>query len=274
MKSKIKEPGIYYDVSYEEYDKIEAFRSTDLKTACIHGLKAFRRNELQKRPPSYALDFGRAMHACMERGERPFIIQATEVTPYCKSWTALQKNNPDAIIVKPGDLELIQELVKALAAHPRSGAMVESTEYTEVTLLWKCPVTGEMIKSRIDSLCSLTSATDWKTTDNVQEINIRRAIAKFGYDIQQAMIRDGLHQLGESHRREFYNVFIEKERVMPDIAIYQFNTAELNDGSRKYREAIEAIKKAREANEWPGLHSNVITGLEGFDDSFSFGGAA
>ena len=267
------EPGIYPDLSYEEYDAIDAFRSGELRTACLDGLRAFKRKRMKPEGKKYAFDFGRAFHAQMEPGI-PDIIEGPTKTEYTKEWNALQRKNPNAIIIKQGELAMIEAMRMAVSEHPKAKNLYEGVE-TEVTIVWVCPVTKQKLKARIDTTCE-TAVVDWKSANDVHPRKIHYAIRDCGYNIQAAMIRDGLHTLGESQRYHtgIFNVFVEKEAVLPDVVVYQYKPAELTEASERYRNAITAIMQAHATNMWPGIHDEILE-TDRFDEEFeSFGEVA
>ncbi|WP_309387474.1 PD-(D/E)XK nuclease-like domain-containing protein [Cerasicoccus frondis] len=266
------EPGIYPNLTYEEYDAIDAFRSGELRTACLHGLRAYKRKRMKPEGKKYCFDFGRAFHAQMEPGI-PDIIEGPK-TPYSKEWNTLQRKNPEATIIKQGELALVEAMRRAVSEHPSARSLYEGVE-TEVTIVWICPATKQKLKARIDQTCQ-TAVVDWKTARDVHPRKIRYEIRDKGYDIQAAMIRDGLSALGMSERYHsgIFNVFVEKETVLPDVVVYKYKPAELSDASERYRNAITAILQAQATGFWPGIHDEILE-TDRFDEEFeSFGEVA
>ncbi|MEO0797456.1 MAG: PD-(D/E)XK nuclease-like domain-containing protein [Verrucomicrobiota bacterium] len=258
-------PGIYYDMPYSDYHQIIAFRSSELREAA-KSLLHYKRYVEQRREPSYALDFGKAFHVTLEKNPTEIIKAGPTKTAYTQKWLKAMEAEPETVFIQESDIEMVRAMQRGVLAHEVGNNLYHGAEHDEVVIVWVCAETGVRLKCRIDALTCETAAVDWKTTGALKLRALKYAIRDYGYDIQMAMIRDGLHAHKLSHRREFYNCFVEKTEHLPDVAVYEFEIAELNQATARYRQAIRDIEEARRTDYWPGICPSTFKSEEYGED--------
>ena len=247
------EPGIYFNMSFEDYLAIPALQSTTIKRLCMsqspeEGAMDFWANswmsplkdeEEEKKEPAHFLD-GRAYHSRILEGKEVFYKQyapqyemekgmdvlktAKEITDYLRSAKVkgysgkkldelcmmLKEvpNAPPALhalemahknkhkgkdLVKASVVREIELASKMIEHHPHIKSWFIGGQ-PEVTVIWRCPNTGIMFKTRFDYM-KIGAPIDLKTFANQYGEPVGKCIGKtigrFKYYIQGALYMQG-----------------------------------------------------------------------------------
>ncbi len=100
--------------------------------------------------------------------------------------------------------EQLQCMQASLFANTRAKELIEGAVY-ESSYFWEDPHSGLMLKSRPDILQG-NIYVDLKTIEDASPENYQREMAKYGYHIQAAMVKDGVLKLEQQELLACINV--------------------------------------------------------------------
>lgn len=128
------------------------------------------------------------------------------------------------------------------------------TTHNEVTAIWR--EDDAWCRARFDRLCvddHCAEVWDWKTTDDVSDHAITRAIAEYGYHIQAAFYLRGLTAVMPAMRGRMSFIFVFGEKTAPySVRRVVLSPAALAQGARDVNTAIQLWQQCTATNEWPG----------------------
>jgi len=264
--------GIYRNVPFDIYEKIDALNSSKIRQAC-KSAKMYKRYLLQKEKEesktSEALEFGRAFALICEdpEGAKSKIQEGPTKTFGTKAWMEQLEANPEIIYVKPDALPMLDQMAEALYSHKYAGRYVgDECAENELTIVWRHVRTGRFLKGRID-IYSLNEVIDVKTT-TTKDINpdkLKWSIKDYRYDVQATMYFDGMAALG-AKPNGCSLFFVEKHEVLPDVVFRAFNPEEMQEARDDYNRALDRIIEGEETGYYAGYEDGVIVPLWGFDE--------
>lgn len=131
--------------------------------------------------------------------------------------------------------------------------------------IWDDPVTFMRCKCKLDWYDEETGTVyDLKTAVDASPDAFAKAVANFGYHIQQAFYMDGIRCLGYPAKRFVFcvqekpdnrNTFEAHPNLM---AFYELDSDDDEAGRDAYSSSIMAIQYALRNNDWPGYTNEVL----------------
>lgn len=242
--------GTYDDLSNEKYHGNKThFSSSNLKLAlrdvrkfykeCILGEKEFK--------DSPALRLGSYVHSLIlepDKTDDEFLVFMG--SSRSKAYKEAAEQNKDKIIIGNLDALLAKSMFnkfKETEAADKliSDGVAEKSIFTELE--------GIPIKVRCDWLRKDRKIVDVKTSSGSVGISgAIKAILNFDYDLSAALYVDAMNKITKKKDHEFYFVFIGKDPV--DVAIYKASEQMLENGRRKYKKALNIIKRGMETGSY------------------------
>lgn len=229
-------PGIYYDLSAEEYHADPALSSSGIKTLLKSPLKYWHSSPLnpdRKSEDSQAMKMGRAFHTMLLEPEK--FREEFSIKPNVQSTSA-------AGMVGEGDYKDIVNAVKVVREDKTIAPLIAGGN-PEVSIFWRDEETGIMCRVRFDYLRPRIGF-DYKTTTDVSRESLSYAIADYRYDLSASMYLEGLRQasLMDDNHLGFVLLFQEKK------APYQCEAVRLSDeilsrGHESFRNGLEIYKQ-------------------------------
>jgi hypothetical protein len=132
--------------------------------------------------------------------------------------------------------------------------------------IWKDPVTGLLCKCKVDWYDEKDGTVyDLKTAREGSPSAFAKAVANYGYHIQQAFYSDGIRALGKPVRRFVFCVqekpddrytFKADPRLM---SFYELSQEDDDAGRDAYASALSAIDFCITNDEWAGYTDDIIT---------------
>lgn len=266
------EPGIYYDISFEQYLAIDAISNTRLGQA-KQSPRHFKCNAGLDEKAKY-LVLGSLVHAGrlepLALAERyavmpPFEQDADNCTdagkPSTSKATRYYKDkvkqfveaNQDKQIVPSEWFAEMKAIVASLCADDRAYRLLSGAGQVEVTLVWVDEISGLLCKARMDRLCrSAMAFVDLKTCVDLE--SFPRSIARYGYARQMAHYQMGWAVLNGGELLEPWIVAAEKQ---PPYCVKSAPMCEeaLEVGYRERRELLDLIADCYAKDHWPGPES-------------------
>ncbi len=255
------EAGIYNDMTSEIYhgDKDSISRSS---------LMDFKRNKRKywakhldpNRPPAETKDswiFGTAFHTLILEPhlfEQNYFIMPKKVLKRDNEelFNVHKQAEKDAEttlkqVLSLSEYEKLLSMREAIFANERARKLVENAVY-EQSYFWRCEHSGLMLKARPD-ISHSNIIVDLKTIDEASESCIQRDTFKYGYNIQMAMIRDGVEILTGNRIGNFVLLCVEKTYPYC-IGIAILDLAVIEHAHIEYKNLLLDMKECRESNQW------------------------
>ena len=242
MKMNFKE-GVYEDLPFSEYNKIPAYRASDLKEAdrCVFTWK--NKNPINQSP---ALLEGRVQHTVFlehHNFDDEFVI-----SPKFDKRTKLGKQEFEDFQSSIGDRTAITQNLydtcmerREVVSHyiPKSEHKVELT----ICFMWN----GHPFKSRIDWYDG-EKPWDLKTCRDASPRGFRNAVNSFRYHMQGSLYVDAC-RAADLPANGF--AFLAQEKLHPyPYAVYELTPEALAYGQSKNEQALSVILHARQTDDF------------------------
>ena len=166
----------------------------------------------------------------------------------------------DLDIWKPSDWFKIHEMNHSINNHTSAKYLLKDAEGPrEATLVWTDTVagTGAHCKARMDRYVpEMKAVVDLKSAADASKDGFRRAITKYGYDIQAAWYTDGAIANG-LEVDGFIFVAIEKQ---PPYAIgtYLLKMDWIEAARADYIKLLEMYEKCKKEDKWPAYDDTIV----------------
>jgi hypothetical protein len=264
---KITKQGIYRGLSYEEYNSINALRSTYLKKHLLTPAHCLIQDE-----DSAALRFGIAAHAYTLEGPDVFASQyyvmneiPEPVGFMGKRWklTAEYQKQKKAHeeeaaltgkkIISEEDFNAIVTMKKNILLHPTAKLLMKKVE-PEVVCVVKDKETGLLYKVRLDIAPyeGMDVIPDYKTCEDASEFGFKRSIENYHYDFSMAMY---LEAASIAFKKEInLGLWIAAEKSKPHrVQVHEMGKNRLERASAKFHEALRAELACQKSGVWPAF---------------------
>jgi hypothetical protein len=260
----IVSPGLYPDIPFDAYQRIEGVNQSALKDARtpahIHEALTGEPDE-----PTAAMVLGSALHARLlemttaasliidgpinEKTGKPFGVDTNAYREFAAA-------NPGKIILSGDGRERLNGMADAVMRHSLARVVIEAAGDTELAMVWDDPATGVRCKARMDKIVKGTLAIDVKTTANASPEAWSRAVDDYGYHIQREFYGRGMDALGIGGTPF---VFLCVENVAPyGVVIYDIEPESLAVAKHHVDRALAMVKACQDAGEWPGYPETVV----------------
>lgn len=285
-------PGVYPNLTYEQYAAIPALRSSDLslfdETTPAHYLHAKEKPREDK--PHFAE--GRALHyAVLESHRFSELVRtrrmptAAELDCYSSTgkpgfWTAEQKALRDStyaqleaelegadVILDPDQMERVTAMADSLLKDRDFAELLEKDHQTELTIVWEDEDTGLLQKCRLDLwvpsegiYCELKSTRRLATVEQFS-----RDIYAYGYHRQCAHYLDGIEsQLGGARKVDPVILAVVEKSPPYLPAVRPLDMAALAVGRAEIQRIRQQYAICAQTNNWPGHDNSEAWGLPGW----------
>jgi len=129
---------------------------------------------------------------------------------------------------------------------------------SEKSIFWTDRETGVKCRLRADSLnpCAIL---DLKTIDDARPEKVLRQVVRMDYDLQAAMYTEGVREF-TGKTLPFVFVFVEDKKPH-GVWLYTAGQSVIDNGMRKFRRGLEAVKRLQDTDDWHG-YLGAMTTLE------------
>lgn len=219
----------------------------------LHGIQ-------HRKPPTEAMIMGTALHAAVlepEKFEAEFIGYSGTGTRASKEYKEFADIHAGKTILTRRDYERVlgmRDAVMSIPDYPLDNLI--STGEKEKTLQWVDEQTGLTCRIRPDLLLNF-ACFDLKKCVDARPHRFMWSARDMGYDLQAAMYLIGIKAtLGI----DVPFIFIAVEEEAPHgIKLYEAPPEMLDDGKRRFRFAMDTLKKCMDENQWPGYANPLDT---------------
>jgi hypothetical protein len=266
MKDNL-ELGLFENMTYDDYNAINAIRSTDVKAAS-RSMRYWQRSKQQK-DETEALSFGRLLHLMMNDEDTaldnvlaPLINERTGEaygfdTKAQKEHRSKVEKEGKVIMPEP-DIKMMKEMVKSAKSHPLFGSCITDDEdcKQEIVVVWE--EQGVPCKAMIDVINPF-ALVDWKSIhpEMCTSFGIDLAVRKFRYDIQMTFYNRGLRYHG-MEREHLILAFMEKHEVAPDFVMREIGLQEKAEAEETINFLLPQMAECLRTGYYSGLSDNEI----------------
>lgn len=276
--TKITEPGIYTDVTIEDYH-------SDRDWVSATGFKRAKKSMSEYRlyldgywddEKKSHFDFGNACELYLLDqkifNEKVAVAPVSEwlkevkeangklVSPKAsKHYKELEgefmeENKSKYIISDTGDESL--EIIQIISARCRNdewiSLLLNNVQYQN-SLYWIDKNTGVKVKTRPDmSQIKSNSLINIKTCSDASEESFSRDLAKYSYPLQGCVEISGAEATGLMDKVEHYFWLVLEKTAPFNVQLYEFDMGDVNVIMDEYHYTLRKIKKSQETNIWPG----------------------
>jgi hypothetical protein len=274
--------GIFKNVDFQEYQSIDAYNFSSIKIAKMKSKKHYLYNvqNFKEMKPTSSMILGSAIHKILlERDlfEKEYkvmseadvellvsikdLLNATDLKNIAKNGEKFIYNKRGGLyqkgkeyferrgysVITPIELGVLKSIQHNFNSHKFLRKLVNNCE-TELTIVWRDPTFGVMMKGRID-MYGLNIIADPKSTDSAGKYNFFRKIRNFRYDAQMAMYYDGMEIVTDKSPRAAMLIAIEtKEPNIVQPFLFNPNSVQFSSARKFYKEALQMAIEADEEN--------------------------
>lgn len=257
------EPGIYYDISHDDYHALEGYVSNSYLSRLDKCPAAAKVPQEQ----TEAMTFGIAFHAFILDG--PEIFEKTvAVLPEINRRTNAGKAEYEAFIeshkgcavISSDDLIAIKAMDTSVKAHPMASRLI-GVGKNEVSIFWNDPFSGLPCKARTDKAAGNGALIDLKKTKDASPYGFRSSVLKYGYHRQAAFYLDGITKAsGEPH--DLFAFIVVEDTEPYRCEVYTLSEDFVTYGRHDYQRLITLENRCRQNNYWPNFTNADATELQ------------
>lgn len=245
------EQDFHPNLSYDEYNQVEADRFSDLKYL-ERSPQAYRYHKDNPTPPTPPMILGNAAHkAILEPTCTEFAVFTGPVRRG-KIYDAWKEQNALKTQLNIKEMVFVEGMRDAVHAHPIAHKYLKVGK-VECSLVWDDLTFKRRMKARVDNWIEVVGTptlVSLKSTVDCRDFRFGAQYAKMCYTAQDALYQNGFYYLtGELPRM----VTIAVENKPPhEIAVYRIPTNVLRVGQQQLQRWIEILAVCEKANQWPG----------------------
>ncbi|WP_340619297.1 PD-(D/E)XK nuclease-like domain-containing protein [Xenorhabdus siamensis] len=255
-------PGIYYDISNEDYHKGEGVSKSQLDI--IEQAPAeliWQRSAPVDEEKTKSLDIGTALHCLLlepDEFENRFAIEP-ELDRRTKSGKEEAQTfnlaNQGKIILTHEENRKLLIMRDSAMAHPIAKWCLESVGRAESSIYWNDNETGVLCRSRPDKLIEAHHwIVDVKSTADMEKFE--RDFYKYRYHVQDSFYSDGYKDLtGEMPTFVFLAVSTSVNCGRYPVRIYIMDEQAKSAGRAAYQKNLTTYAECLRTDEWPGIRT-------------------
>ena len=284
-------PGVYHNVSFEEYCQWPYVNNSSLGPA-IRSSEHYACGLTSPRKDAAHYRFGHLTHTgqleVMQLMERYIIWpdfetqvlrenehanltlpkskqKAVKAPKQTKRFKELREEFEAEVAprepVEASEFEAMKRVVVAITQNERADEYFNRGGDVELSIVWDDEATGLRCKARLDHYNEKAKrATDLKTT--IDAMGFSRSLQKFGYDRQAAFYSDGCRAVGLDVE-EFCFVVVEKDPPYGVLAA-PIDQVSVEAGRIKYKQALRNVQRFRN-NDIQGYTNPEVFSLPSYE---------
>jgi PDDEXK-like uncharacterized protein DUF3799 len=214
-------------------------------------------------------DFGHAAHKLvLGAGAELAVVDAKDWSTKAAKAAKAAAHAAGKIPILVGQHETALAMETTVRQHPLASVLLKpGSGEPEKTLVWRDDEYSIFCRAKLDWLRRPQAGqrrliVDYKTATSAERERFRRAVANYGYHIQDAWYRNGVESLGLAPDGAAF-VFVVQEKTPPYIVeLYQLDVDFQAKGWAKCVAARERFRDCQEAGVWPGYDNDFETPIK------------
>lgn len=268
------EPGIYLDIDWETYKKVEGINPSTLKKS-MRSMKHLKRAIDGEIPPPKpeTVAVGQAVH-CMIAGEEnrlavmpQFELDAenvtatgkpskTKTTSYYKSKKeAWEAENADVQVLSDVQMNTARKIVREIENNVAARQLIGESKH-EITAV--AEIEGVLCKTRLDGAVAASKRVwDLKVTSDIEPRTLYHQSKRMGYYFQFAFHCLVCMNAGKNRFAvDRYDMIAAENGGDYDVAVVEVPFQLLDDWMVRVKSKIRQYRESKESNFWPGLYES------------------
>lgn len=208
-----------------------------------------------ERTPSRAMEIGTAIHTALlepERFANDYVLLRDVKDRRASEYKAAVKVHGSEVVLTASEAANVEGMQEAVLSNPAMSERLNAEGWRELSLFVQDPETGVVVRVRYDLLSVSGIAVDVKKTQDCRPDAFSKAVDNYDYDMQSALYSDAFQWATGKPLGAFEFAAIE-EQMPHGHKLYQLDETAMQEGRRKYREALNLYAQCDKANDWPNI---------------------
>ncbi|OTA16548.1 exodeoxyribonuclease VIII [Xenorhabdus beddingii] len=255
-------PGIYYDISNEDYHKGAGVSKSQLDDIAINpAFYKWKKNAPIDTEKLTALDMGTALHCLLlEPNEFPKrFISAPQFNRRTNAGKEEEKQfleeckNTGKTIMDYEQHRKLKIMCESVMAHHAARYFLEAEGYCEASIYWNDSDTDELCRIRPDKfLANQPVILDVKKVADMDRFS--RHVEEFRYHVQNAMYQEGyLRHFNELPVFLFIAVSETVDCARYPVRVYELNSEDVDVGFNLFKQNLKTFHECRINDDWGGI---------------------
>jgi hypothetical protein len=175
------------------------------------------------------------------------------------AWTQWAADHEGQVFLTDSERSDLLEMADAIEAHPAARELLMQEGESEVPLRMQCPITGLLLRCKLDRLSPGRFIADLKTTKDPSPRGFASSVATFGYHRQQAFYgRIAASYSGAN--LPFFFVAIGKTKPYR-VEVYRLQDDFAASGEAECETLLRQLAKCHETGNWQYPHFGSVLEL-------------
>lgn len=269
-------PGIYYDLTFEQYQAIPAINKSGLDYVMIspaHYQAYLAEQKNRKETPALAL--GKAIHCRVleaKEFEKRYICEppdaprrptssqinakkpSPETIDQIKWWNEFDEQAQGRIILSEEHWMICNRIAEQVRKHP-AAQEIFARGRSEVTIVWVDPLEQILCKARIDWLTD-GILMDVKSAESAAPTEWPRQVRKYNLHVQNAWYIDGWKEVAGEEAMFVFGAYEKEEPFASGYYYCKPRVIEL--GRKMYRRALKKYAECLKTGLWPAYSEELL----------------
>lgn len=207
------------------------------------------------RAPSRAMEIGTAVHAALLEpqvfADEYVLLKGVKDRRASEYKAAVKVHGSERVLVAT-EADQVAGMQEAVLSNPAMSERLNAEGWRELSLFVRDPETGVLVRVRYDLLTVSGIAVDLKSCQDARPEEFSKSIYNYAYDLSAALYTDAFQWATGNPIGAFEFAVVEKE--MPHgHKLYLPDETLLQEGRRRYREALNLFAECERSGDWPGI---------------------
>lgn len=206
-------------------------------------------------PPTRAMELGTAIHTALLEPDRfadeYVLLRDVKDRRASEYKQALKVHGSESVLVS-SEADNVAGMQETVLANPAMSERLIAEGWRELSLFVRDPETQVLVRVRYDLLSVSGVAVDVKKCQDARPEEFSKAVFNYEYDMQAALYSDAFEWATGKPLAAFEFAAIE-EKMPHGHKLYQPCETTMQEGRRKYRQALNLFARCEQANDWPSL---------------------
>ncbi|WP_075180542.1 PD-(D/E)XK nuclease-like domain-containing protein [Pantoea sp. 1.19] len=256
------EPGIYYDISNEDYHGGPGISKSQLDDIAVSpAIYQWRKGAPVDEEKTAALDLGTALHCLLLEPDE--FSKRFEIGPEVNRRTTAGKEKEKEFLerceaegitpITHDDNRKLKLMRESAMAHPIARWMLEAQGNAEASIYWSDRDTGVLSRCRPDKIITeFNWCIDVKSTADIDRF--KKDFYSYRYHVQDSFYTDGYaSQFGEIPTFAFLAVSTSISCGRFPVQVFILDQLAKDAGRAEYKRNLQTYAECMSRNEWPGI---------------------